>query len=413
MKRSSIILASASAICLMAHALPLCAQHELECFINDPDKAGMTNIRATPGGKVLFQVDGQGGYDLTVIVQQGGWWRIKDPVEVFGDDMKDPKAEAWIHRSVLALATDCFDAHHRFLRTEPRADAPRAGMIPEFIGILRPLEMSADGEWVKVNYEAGKLTGWIRVSETCPEDIESGDGYGFPWMYAYANPDRDITLLSAPGGGAKTTTLKKGGNYQFWLANPVDGWWDVLGDSVDCGTDEIDLPDYSWVSSSSIFMRVIDPGKKGSVPVYGQADGKSRVIGHLKAGTEVHPLDITTDRPFWGEEPVMIRVVQDENPDLAGWVLYSDLSAAPAPFVTFDDVAGTYESEDERVVLTKDGALHWSVIGGSGQLDYSYIIRGYGIYQEVEEAGADARPDYIFDPVKKTLGIFDTVYSRK
>ena len=413
MKRSSIILAMAAAICLMANALPLRAQHEIECLINDPDEAGMTYIRATPGGKVLFQVDGQGGYDLTVIVQQGGWWRIKDPVEVFGSDMKDPKAEAWIHRSVLALATDCFDAHHRFLRTEPRADAPRVGMIPEFIGILRPLEMSADGEWVKVNYEAGKLTGWIRVSETRPEDIESGDGYDFPWMYAYAHPDRDITLLSAPGGGAKTTTLKKGGNYQFWLANPVDGWWDVLGDSVDSGTDEIDLPDYSWVSSSSISMRVIDPGKKGSVPVYGEADGKSRVIGHLKAGTEVHPLDITTDRPFWGEEPVMVRVVADENPDLAGWVLYSDLSAAPAPFVSFDDVAGTYESEDERVVLTKDGALHWSVIGGSGQLDYSYIIRGYGIYQEVEEAGADARPDYIFDPVKKTLGIFDTVYSRK
>ena len=94
MKRPSIILAIAAAICLMANALPLRAQHELECFINDPDEAGMTNIRATPGGKVLFQVDGQGGYDLTVIVQQGGWWRIKDPVEVFGDDMKDPKAEA-------------------------------------------------------------------------------------------------------------------------------------------------------------------------------------------------------------------------------------------------------------------------------------------------------------------------------
>lgn len=413
MKRSSIISAIAVAICLMANALSLRAQHEIECFINDPDEAGMTNIRATPGGKVLFKVDGQGGYVLTVIVQQGGWWRIKDPVEVFGSDVKDPKAEAWIHRSVLALATDCFDAHHRFLRTEPLADAPRAGIIPEFIGILRPLEMSADGEWVKVNYEAGKLTGWIRVSETRPEDIESGDGYDFPWMYAYADPGRDITLFSAPGGGAKTTTLKKGGNYRFWLANPVDGWWDVLGDSVDSGTDEIDLPDYSWVSSSSIFMRVIDPGKKGSVPVYGQADGKSRVIGHLKPGTEVHPLDITTDRPFWGEEPVMIRVVPDENPDLAGWVFYSDLSAAPAPFVTCDDVAGTYESEDERVVLTKDGTLHWSVIGGSDQLDYSFIIRGYGIYQEVEEAGADARPDYIFDPVKKTLSIFGTIYSRK
>ena len=103
----------------------------------------MTNIRATPGGKVLFQVDGQGGYDLTVIVQQGGWWRIKDPVEVFGDDMKDPKAEAWIHRSVLALATYSFDAHHRFLRTEPRADAPKVCMIPEFIGRL-PINVTLD-----------------------------------------------------------------------------------------------------------------------------------------------------------------------------------------------------------------------------------------------------------------------------
>ena len=87
--------------------------------------------------------------------------------------------------------------------------------------------------------------------------------------------------------------------------------------------------------------------------------------------------------------------------------------AASAPFVTFDDVAGTYESEDERVVLTKDGALHWSVIGGSGQLDYSYIIRGYGIYQEVEEAGADARPDYFYDPVKKVITSYNIVYTRK
>ena len=61
MKRSSIISAIAVAICLMANALSLRAQHEIECFINDPDEAGMTNIRATPGGKVLFKVDGQGG----------------------------------------------------------------------------------------------------------------------------------------------------------------------------------------------------------------------------------------------------------------------------------------------------------------------------------------------------------------
>ena len=415
MKKSSIIAAVVAVICLMASALTLRAQqHELECFINDPDPAGQTNIRATAGGKVLFKVDGQGGYVLTVIVQQGGWWRIKDPVEVFGSDLvKNPKADAWIHRSVLALATDCFDAHHRFLRTEPRADAPKVGKIPEFIGILRPLEMSSDGEWVKVNYEEGKMTGWIAVSDTRPEDIESGDGFDFPWMYAYAKPDQDITLLSSPGNGVKTATLKKGRTYRFWLANPVDGWWDVLADSVDCDTDEIELDEYSWVSSNAVCMRIVNPDKKDTVPVYAEPLEKSKVLGRLKVGTEVHPLGITQDRPFWGEYPVMLYVVSDENPDLAGWVLYSNLSSAPAPYVSYDEVAGTYDSEDERVILTKDGTLRWSVLGKDSYLEYNYIIGGYCIYQNVEEIGADAQPDYIYDPAKKALYSYGTVYSRQ
>ena len=414
MKKTSILTAIAVVICLLAGVLPLRAQHELECFINDADPAGLTNIRATPGGKVLCKVDGQGGYILTVIVQSGSWWRIKDPVEVFGSDVvKDPKAEAWIHRSVLALATDCFDAHHRFLRTEPRADAPKVGKIPEFIGILRPLEMSADGKWVKVKYEEGDMTGWIAVSDTRPEDIESGDGYDFPWIYAYARPDQDLTLLSAPGGGKTTATLKKDKAYRFWLADPVDGWWDVLADSVDCGADEIELDEYSWVSSSSVCMRIIDPNKKDSVPVYEDPLETAKVLGRLKVGTEVHPLGITQDRPFWGEYPIMLFVVSDENPDLTGWVMYNNLSSAPAPYVSNADVAGTYESEDERVVLTKDGTIRWSVLGKDSYLEYNYIIRGYDIYQDVEEANANAQPDYFYDPVKKVLNSYGTTYYRK
>lgn len=414
MKKSSILAAVAAIFFLMASALTLRAQqHELECFINDPDPAGTTNIRATPGGKVLFKVNGQGGFTMTVTGPSGGWWQIKDPAEVFGSLMKDPKSQAWVHRSVLAVATYSFDAHHRFLRTEPRADAPKVGMIPEFIGILRPQELSADGEWVKVNYEEGKMTGWIAVSDTVPEDIESGDGYDFPWMYAYANPDQDMTLLSAPGNGVKTATLKKGKNYRFWLANPTDGWWDVLADSVDCGPDKIGLDEYSWVSSSSIYMRIVDPDKKDTVPVYGRPDEKSKVIGNLKVGTEVHPLDITQDRTFWSEEPIMLKVVSDEHPDLAGWVLYSNLSGAPAPFVSYAELAGTYESEDERIVLTKDGMLRWSVLGKESYLEYNYLIGGYCIYQDVEVIGADAQPDYFYDPVNKGLSSYGTVYTRK
>ena len=414
MKKSSILAAVAAVICLMASALTLRAQqHELECFINDPDPSGLTNIRATPGGKVLLQVNSLGGFTMTVTGPSGGWWQIKNPAEVFGSLMKDPKSQAWVHRSVLAVATYSFDAHHRFLRTEPRADAPKVGMIPEFIGILRPQELSADGEWVKVNYEEGKMTGWIAVSDTVPEDIESGDGYDFPWMYAYAKPDKDLTLLSAPGNGVKTATLKKGETYRFWLANPVDGWWDVLADSVDCGADEIDLDEYSWVSSNDIHMRIVDPDKKNTVPVYGEPDENAKVLGRLKVGTEVHPLDITQDRTFWDEEPIMLKVVSDENPDLVGWVLYSNLSSAPAPYVSNDEVAGTYESEDERIVLTKDGTIRWSVIGHDSFLEYNYVIGGYCIYQDVEEAGADEQPDYFYDPVKKNISSYGTVYTRK
>ena len=67
--------------------------------------------------------------------------------------------------------------------------------------------MTADGEWVKVTYEPSeynylrkeKMTGWIQTRFTRDEDIESGDGYHFPWMYAYSARDKDVALLADPG----------------------------------------------------------------------------------------------------------------------------------------------------------------------------------------------------------------------
>lgn len=412
MKKTHILITAAAIIAgLLAGGLPLRAQqHELDCFISDPDVDGMTNIRAAPGGKVLFRVNGSGAYQLTVIVQPGGWWRIKDPENSFGGDVKIPSGGAWIHRSVLALGTDNGDAHHRFLRTEPRPDAPKAGIIRAFNALLRPLEMSPDGEWVKVTYEPDQLTGWIEVSWTRDEDIESGDGFGFPWMYVYATPDRDVPLLTAPDNGEKTAVLEKGKDYRIWVANPRDGWWDVLGDDLDCGTGVILLDEPSWVPGSALRMRIIDPDKQDTVPVYSRADDSSPLAGRLKTGTEVHPLDITADRHFWSEEPIMVRVAPADGSGPAGWVNYTCLSSAPAPSLRYDDVAGTYDGFDERIILQKDGTLRWSVIGKDSYVEFSYILRGNGIYLDVEEADASARPDYIYDPEKKTLSIFDSVY---
>ena len=429
-----IFIAAAILAGLMAGLFSLQAQPkqtgkapELTCFISDPDENGKTNIRDKPGGKVLFQVEGQSAIVVTVVVQPGGWWRIKDPEAAFGDEHKIPASGCWIHRSVLAVCTDNADAHYRVLRTEPRIDAPRIGFIPQFIALLRPLEMTADGQWVKVTYEPGdfpgrtkeKMTGWIQTVFTCEEDIESGDGYGFPWMYAYARPEKDVALLQDPGLRKQTYVMEKGKDYLLWIGHPRNGFWEVLGESLYCGDKDVELDDYSCVPASAIRMRVVDNENNATVALYSEANEESKVVARLKVGTEVHPLDHTTDRSVWGAEPILVQVTPVGKPDVTGWVEIFHLSAAPAPSLTLDEVAGTYilynpdGSVDERIVLTPDGDLRWSYADKTDYLEYPFVIRGYGIYQNVEEADAQARPDYVFNPADKTISTYSRVYYRQ
>lgn len=269
-----IFFAAAVAAMLLAGVVSLGAQPLLNCFISDPDVKGLTNIRDKPGGKVLFQVRGDIPTTVTVAVQPGGWWRIVNPEEAFGDDHKIPSGGVWIHRSVLAVATDNFDGHDRMLMMEPRADAPRMGFIGQFNAVLRPLEMTADGN-------------------------------------------------VAPG------------------------------------------------------------------------------------------------RSVWGAEPQLVQVSPVGKPDVVGWVELFHLSAAPAPALTYADVAGTYESynEDEtidsRLVLTQEGYIRWSYGEQTDYLEYPFIIRGNGIYQDMNEVDAQTRPSYIFDPETRNLLSYGTVYHRK
>ena len=77
----------------------------------------------------------------------------------------------------------------------------------------------------------------------------------------------------------------------------------------------------------------------------------------------------------------------------------------PAAALTFADVAGMYDTEDSemRVSLNDDGTGTWNMIGSLHWTDFTYIIRGNNIYEDVEEVTADTQPDYVYDPVKKTL----------
>ena len=400
----------------------------LNCFIDDPDEVGLTNIREKPGGKVLFQVRGDMPWTVTVAVQPGGWWRIVNAEEAFGDQHKIPAGGVWIHRSVLAVGTDNFDGHDRMLMTEPRADAPRVGFIGQFNALLRPLEMSADGEWLKVTYEPRefnriskeKKTGWIQTSFTRDEDIESGDGYDFPWMYAYATRDKDVALLDDPGLKKQTYVMEKGKDYSLWIANPRRGdYWEVMGEYVKCGGKDIVLDDYSLVPATGICMRLI--GDESTVALYSEANESSKVVTRLKVGTEVHPLDVTQDRHVWGAEPQLVQVSPVGKPDVVGWVELFHLSAAPAPALTPADVAGTYISYkeddgtiDSRLVFSPDGTFRWYYGDKTDDyLEHSFIIRGHGIYQGIPEVDAQTRPDYIFDPATRNITSYGTVYYRK
>ena len=214
---------------LLSPALSAQSQ-ELNCFVSDPDTEGMTNIRSAPKGTIVHQLEAAGFYQLTAIVQPGGWWRIKDGIvyDEGGCEEKVPGREAWIHRSVLAVATDYEDGQVRKLYAEPRRDAKRVMAIHEIRALLRPLELSADGKWVKVTYDPSefegrpceKVTGWIEKSQVRDDAFEPGDGGPVPLVYVSAPGKERVICREKPVDGAQTFFLEKGKAYEFWVSNP-------------------------------------------------------------------------------------------------------------------------------------------------------------------------------------------------
>ena len=51
--------------------------------------------------------------------------------------------------------------------------------------------------------------------------------------------------------------------------------------------------------------------------------------------------------------------------------------------------------------LFDDGSATWNMIGSLHYTEFTYVIRGNGIYIDNEEA--TGTPDYTYDPDKKTL----------
>ena len=312
---------------LLSPALSAQSQ-ELNCFVSDPDTEGMTNIRSAPKGTIVHQLEPAGFYQLTAIVQPGGWWRIKDGIvyDEGGCEEKVPGREAWIHRSVLAVATDYEDGQVRKLYAEPRRDAKRVMAIHEIRALLRPLELSADGKWVKVTYDPSefegrpceKVTGWIEKSQVRDDAFEPGDGGPVPLVYVSAPGKERVICREKPVDGAQTFFLEKGKAYEFWVSNPKNGWWQLWNGYVLENDTQKWVDDEAWMPASSLYMVTYDYNEAPTVPVYAKPDAESRKMFDLKTGTIVHPTDLFE----WN----WVKVYVDGHPEQTGWVESGRLS---------------------------------------------------------------------------------------
>lgn len=153
------------------------APDAIGCYISDPDRSGVTNVRATPGGKIIAKIDrkrpaGQDeddwdDVDLTLMVfnPQNGWWQILG-YYVGGVKIED---EAWIHYSVLGMHTRNYGGQKLKLYASPSEDAKVVATIKEAAADVRPLDVTADGSWVKVKSKAG--TGWIQSEWLCDNPL--------------------------------------------------------------------------------------------------------------------------------------------------------------------------------------------------------------------------------------------------
>ena len=168
MKRIALILLG-SFCCLGALAQTDPAPAVLACFIAD---SGNTNVRNAPDGKLMHRLPQTGTYTLVVYGPQNGWWRILNGVveELDGDEIV-LSGEAWIHSSVVGLTTRNYDGKALPLRSEPRASAPVSGKITISADLVRPLDISEDGKWVKVSW--GKVSGWAEAGMLCANPVST------------------------------------------------------------------------------------------------------------------------------------------------------------------------------------------------------------------------------------------------
>lgn len=138
----------------------------LSVYILDSD-GPVTNLRDKPKGAVVGQIPTTETVILNLDMAENGWWHLvngevwtveNDSIIVVND------GDAWIHNSVLGVATRNYGGERLNLREAPNETSKVAHSFSEEIQV-RPIDIT--GEWVRVKTLDGKHSGWIQREWLC------------------------------------------------------------------------------------------------------------------------------------------------------------------------------------------------------------------------------------------------------
>lgn len=139
----------------------------LRAYISDPDEAGPTNIRATPGGEVVLELGKHmDDYFLDLEATSNGWFKVTDKIGGIDVDYDIPGGVGWIHGSVIGLDTRNYGGQELKFYSEPKEEASVSGTINHELHVHL---IDVCGEWAKVkgNADGKKIEGWIQIEWLC------------------------------------------------------------------------------------------------------------------------------------------------------------------------------------------------------------------------------------------------------
>lgn len=150
------------------------AQVMMGAYLSDDDPTGLTNIRNRPMGARVVQLPSDEIYSFVLTSPQDGWWKIVE-LWTIEDDMTDSltgsdTGEYWIHYSVLGIGTRNYGGECLYLRDAPNEEADVVYSFSEEL-VLKPMDVDAEGDWVKVKVDGWDIVGWIEAEWLCSNPV--------------------------------------------------------------------------------------------------------------------------------------------------------------------------------------------------------------------------------------------------